>query len=76
MSVHVGIEVHRERSQVAVIDQDGEVLANRDMPGGVRGRVRLGMAGRTDRGLRPRSAEATAPARDSPRRQRRASYGS
>jgi predicted NBD/HSP70 family sugar kinase len=28
MSVYVGIDVHRKRSQVAVIDQDGEVLAN------------------------------------------------
>jgi hypothetical protein len=29
MSVYVGIDVHRKRSQVAVIDQDGKVLANR-----------------------------------------------
>ena len=28
MSVYVGIDVHRKRSQVAVIDQDGQVLAN------------------------------------------------
>jgi transposase len=27
--------VHRKRSQVAVIDQDGEVLANRNVPNGV-----------------------------------------
>jgi hypothetical protein len=26
MSVYVGIDVHRKRSQVAVIDQDGTVL--------------------------------------------------
>ena len=32
MSVYVGIDVHRERSQVAVIDQSGEVLANRNVP--------------------------------------------
>src|SRR5438552_2074710 len=36
MSVYVGIDVHRKRSQVAVIDQDGEVLANRNVPNGVR----------------------------------------
>jgi predicted NBD/HSP70 family sugar kinase len=28
MSVYVGIDVHRKRSQVAVVDQSGEVLAN------------------------------------------------
>ena len=36
MSVYVGIDVHRKRSQVAVVDQDGEVLANRNVPNGVR----------------------------------------
>ena len=35
MSVYVGIDVHRKRSQVAVIDQAGEVLANRNVPNGV-----------------------------------------
>jgi len=35
MSVYVGIDVHRKRSQVAVIDQDGKVLANRNVPNGV-----------------------------------------
>jgi hypothetical protein len=34
MSVYVGIDVYRKRSQVAVIDQDGEVLANRNVPNG------------------------------------------
>ena len=34
MSVCVGIDVHRKRSQVAVIDQDGQVLANRNAPNG------------------------------------------
>lgn len=29
MSVYVGIDVHRKRSQVAVVDAGGEVLANR-----------------------------------------------
>src|SRR5260221_11303463 len=74
MSVYVGIDVHRKRSQVAVIDSGGEVLANRNVPDGtetilgvigglppgtpaaIRGRVRLGVAGRTARGLRLRSA--------------------
>jgi transposase len=35
MSVYVGIDVHRKRSQVAVIDQSGEVLVNRNVPNGV-----------------------------------------
>ena len=34
MSVYVGIDVHRKRSQVAVIDASGEVLANRNVPNG------------------------------------------
>jgi hypothetical protein len=36
MSVYVGIDVHRKRSQVAVINQVGEVLANRNVPNGVK----------------------------------------
>ncbi len=36
MSVYVGIDVHRKRSQVAVIDESGEVLANRNVTNGVR----------------------------------------
>src|SRR5690242_6402293 len=36
MSVYVGIDVHRKRSQVAVINQGGEVLANRNVPNGVK----------------------------------------
>ncbi len=35
MSVYVGIDVHRKRSQVAVINGEGEVLANRNVPNGV-----------------------------------------
>ena len=35
MSVYVGIDVHRKRSQVAVLDGDGEVLANRNVPNGI-----------------------------------------
>ena len=35
MSVYVGIDVHRKRSQVAVIDQDRQVLSNRNVPNGV-----------------------------------------
>jgi transposase len=35
MSVYVGIDVHRKRSQVAVVDQSGEVLANRNVINGV-----------------------------------------
>jgi transposase len=35
MSVYVGIDVHRKRSRVAVVDQSGEVLTNRNVPNGV-----------------------------------------
>ena len=35
MSVYVGIDVHRKRSQVAVTGQAGQVLANRNVPNGV-----------------------------------------
>jgi len=35
MSVYVGIDVHRKRSQVAVVDRAGQVLANRNVPNGV-----------------------------------------
>ena len=34
MSIYAGIDVHRKRSQVAVIDQAGQVLANRNVPNG------------------------------------------
>src|SRR6266480_5418131 len=32
MSVYVGIDVHRKRSQVAIVDECGKVLANRNVP--------------------------------------------
>ncbi|WP_281155563.1 hypothetical protein [Streptomyces sp. HYC2] len=35
MSVYVGIDVHRKRSQIAVLDQDGTVRINRNVPNGV-----------------------------------------
>ena len=35
MSVYVGIDVHRKRSQVAVVDEAGTVLANRNVDNGV-----------------------------------------
>ncbi|MER6076490.1 transposase [Streptomyces sp. NPDC001817] len=35
MSVYVGIDVHRKRSQAAVIDQDGSVQVNRNVPNGM-----------------------------------------
>ena len=70
MSVYVGIDVHRKRSQVTVVSEDGTVELNKnvvnssgpmlrligDLPsgdaGGVRGRVRLGLAGPAAGGLR------------------------
>ena len=38
MSVYVGIEVHRKRSQVAVVDEAGAVQVNRNVPNGVAAR--------------------------------------
>jgi transposase len=35
MSVYVGIDVHRKRSQVAVVAEDGQVQVNRNVPNGV-----------------------------------------
>jgi transposase len=35
VSVYVGIDVHRKRSQVAVVDQGGGVQVNRNVPNGV-----------------------------------------
>ncbi|MGW0999719.1 IS110 family transposase [Streptomyces sp. NPDC002523] len=35
MSVYVGIDVHRKRSQIAVVDHDGAVQVNRNVPNGV-----------------------------------------
>jgi hypothetical protein len=32
MSVYVGIDVHRKRSQVAVVDEGGAVRVNRNVP--------------------------------------------
>jgi hypothetical protein len=34
MCVYVGIDVHRKRSQMAVIGTGGDVLANRNVPNG------------------------------------------
>ncbi|GGV03176.1 hypothetical protein AB0F92_35845 [Kitasatospora aureofaciens] len=35
MSVYVGIDVHRKRSQIALVGQDGEVQVNRNVPNSV-----------------------------------------
>jgi hypothetical protein len=35
MSVYVGIDVHRKRSQVTAVDEAGRVLVNRNVPNGV-----------------------------------------
>jgi hypothetical protein len=53
MSVYVGIDVHRKRSQVAVVDQAGQVLANRNVPNGIE---TVGVAGRAARRLWVRAA--------------------
>ena len=34
MSVYVGIDVHRNRSQVAVVGEDGQVQLNRNVVNG------------------------------------------
>ena len=36
MSVYVGIDVHRKRSKVAVVTEDGKVQLNKNGPGGQR----------------------------------------
>jgi hypothetical protein len=70
MSVYVGIDVHRKRSQVAVVTGDGQVQLNKNVvngrqpilkligghAGGVRGCLRLGLASRAAGGLRVRPA--------------------
>ena len=88
MSVYVGIDVHRKRSQVAVVTEDGQVQLNKNVvngigavpaadrgsargdAGGVRGRVRLELAGRSAGGLRlrPRTWCTRCGARRSPPR--------
>ncbi|MER6059619.1 transposase [Streptomyces sp. NPDC001792] len=35
MSVYFGIDVHRKRSKIAVVDHDGAVQVNRNVPNGV-----------------------------------------
>jgi len=60
MSVYVGIDVHRKRSQVAVIDGEGKVALNRNVVNGTEPVLRLigGLpAGRRWRS-RPRSGGA------------------
>ena len=41
MSVHVGIHVHRKRSQVAVVAEDGKVQLNRNVVNGSEPMLRL-----------------------------------
>jgi len=80
MSVYVGIDVHRKRSQVAVVTEDGQVQLNKNVgqrihadaaayrrsaigdTGGVRGPVRLGLAGPAAGGLRLRGASGASAA--------------
>ena len=58
MSVYAGIDVHRKRSQVAVVDQGGEVLANRNVTNGVA--PVLSVIGGLPAGTRPRSRPRSA----------------
>jgi Transposase len=41
MSVYVGIDVHRKRSQVVVVAEDGQVQVNRNVPNGVQPVLKL-----------------------------------
>jgi hypothetical protein len=41
MSVHVGIDVHRKRSQVAVVTEDGAVQLNQNVVNGSEPMLRL-----------------------------------
>jgi transposase len=41
MSVYVGIDVHRKRSQVAVVAEDGQVLLNKNTVNGTEPLLRL-----------------------------------
>lgn len=41
MSVHVGIDVHRKRSQVAVVTEDGQVQLNKNVVNGTEPFLRL-----------------------------------
>jgi transposase len=60
MSVYVGIDVHRKRSQVAVVTEDGQVVLNKNVVSGSTPMLRL--IGELPRGRRwrpgPRSAGA------------------
>jgi hypothetical protein len=58
MSVYVGIDMHRKRSQVTVINEGGEVLANRNVPNGVKPVLSVtgGCRRAPQRRTRPRSA--------------------
>ena len=58
MSVYVGIDVHRKRSQVAVVNEVGEVLANRNVPNGAGPVLSVigGLPAAPRRRTRPRSA--------------------
>ena len=58
MSVYVGIDVHRKRSQVAVVGEDGKVQLNRNVVNGWEPILRL--IGGLRRGRRWRSRRPTA----------------
>ena len=56
MSVYVGIDVHRKRSQVAVVAEDGKIQLNRNVVNGSELMLRLiggCRAGRRWRSRRP-----------------------
>jgi transposase len=50
MSVYVGIDVHRKRSQVAVVTEDGKVQLNKNVVNGSEPMLRLRVGGRTGTG--------------------------
>ena len=59
MSVYVGIDVHRKRSQVAIVAEDGQVQLNKNVVNGTETLLRLiAICRLARRRSRPRSAGA------------------
>jgi hypothetical protein len=56
ISVYVGTDVHRERSQVAIVTEDGEVQVNRNVPNGLQPILNL-IAGGAISGARPAGSD-------------------
>ncbi len=64
MTVYVGMDVHRKRSQVAIVDQAGAVQRNRNVPNDPAGRRADPGAQQLRQGLLPEAWIAPQPVRD------------